>query len=233
MQAAKKLDIKVTDKEIEDTLAQRIGATADDKKTKLAEFFQQYENDGIHRKTIMEVIRAQLAWRDVIRREYGPRIASLLASIPGTEEKPAESEYIFDVKVLRLALNGSTDQKAVSHRMLEAENLKDKFTSCAKLAKEAELVSNATVKSMEKAKLASFPKDVQPLLAKASEGQMTPPVLVGDAVESYAVCRKGVPAKQKAPSEQKQDLRQQEYERFSRRYLLEIKQSASIDYRGS
>jgi peptidyl-prolyl cis-trans isomerase SurA len=35
------------------------------------------------------------------------------------------------------------------------------------------------------------------------------------------------------PAEQKPDVRQQEYERFSRRYLQELKQSASIDYRGT
>ena len=118
---------------------------------------------------------------------------------------------------------------------MEAENLKEKFRSCADLSKEAKLVAEATVKTIEKAKLASFPKDVQPLIEKVSEGQMTPPVLIGNAVESYALCRKGVPTQQKAkaPGEQKPDPRQVEYERFSRSYLQEIKQKASIDYRGS
>jgi peptidyl-prolyl cis-trans isomerase SurA len=91
------------------------------------------------------------------------------------------------------------------------------------------------VKTLDKAKLASFPKDVQPLIAKANEGQMTPPVLVGGAVESYAICRKGVVAKAAKPADQQKAANnsQQEYERFSRRYLQELKQSASIDYRGS
>ncbi len=118
--------------------------------------------------------------------------------------------------------------------MLEAESLKEKFHSCADLHKEAKLVAGATVKAMDKAKLASFPKDVQPLIEKVSEGQMTPPVLVGNAVETYAVCHKGAAApKQQAKGEQKPDARQVEYERFSRSYLQELKQKASIDYRGS
>jgi peptidyl-prolyl cis-trans isomerase SurA len=234
LQAAKKLDIKVSDAEVEQVLAQRAGAAgpADGKKPQLAEFYQQFENDGINRKTVQDIIRAQLAWRDVIRRQYGPRIASLLSSLPNTEEKPAESDIQFDVRVLRLAVS-STDEKAVSQRMIEAENLKDKFTSCAELPKEAKLVSDATVKSIDKAKIASFPKDVQPLILKAAEGQMTPPVRVAGAIESYAICKKGIAAKAKAPAEQKPDARQQEYERFSKRYLQDLKQSASIDYRGS
>ncbi len=286
LQAAKKLDIKITDKEVEETLAQRTGGgdaaapaptagsgasaagaenkgghrrgrsaqggqTGDgstsasngasgtgggskaSKNPKLEEFYEQFERDGINRKTIQEIIRAQLAWRDVIRRQYGPRIASLLASIPANEQKPEDGDVQFDVRVLRLSVASNSDQRAVSQRMMEAENLKEKFTSCAELPKNAKLVSDATVKSMDKAKLASFPKDVQPLILKASEGQMTPPVLVGDAVESYAICKKGVMTKQKTPAEQKPDVRAQEYDRFSRRYLQELKQSASIDYRGS
>jgi peptidyl-prolyl cis-trans isomerase SurA len=286
LQAAKKLDIKITDKEVEETLAQRAGISADQpapapaatdapaatspngsaegkgrhrkgrsgdgkgetastgstasstgggsKNPKLDEFFQQFENDGINRRTIKEIIRAQLAWRDVIRRLYGARISSLISSVPNIEQKPSEGEIQYDVRILRLAIAASSDQKAVSQRILQAENLKEKFTSCANLPKEAQLVSDATVRTIEKARLTSFPKDIQPLLEKASEGQMTPPVLVGNAVESYAVCRKGIVVKQqKSPTEQKPDVRQQEFERFSRRYMEEIKQTASIDYRGT
>jgi peptidyl-prolyl cis-trans isomerase SurA len=279
LQAAKKLDIKISDSEVEQTLIQRTGGDAAEaatpspstdtgaktdaaeqkgggkrrggrsagapdaaggaasgskpsKNAKLEEFYAQFEKDGINRKTIQEIIRAQLAWRDVIRRQYGPRLASLFAALPNADEKPADADIQFDVRVLRLSV-ASSDQKAVSQRILEAENLKEKFTSCAQLPNEAKLISDATVRSIDKAKLASFPKDVQPLILKASEGQMTPPVLVGSAIESYAICRKGIAAKAvKTAAEQKPDIRQQEYERFSRRYLQELKQSASIDYRG-
>lgn len=233
LQAAKKLDIKVSDSEVEQVLAQRAaGGAAEGKKPDLSEFYKQFETDGINRKTIQDIIRAQLAWRDVIRRQYGPRLASLFSALPNTDEKPADSDIQFDVRVLRLSV-ASTDQKAIGQRMLEAENLKGKFTSCAQLPNEAKLISDATVRSIDKAKLASFPKEIQPLILKASEGQMTPPVVVGSAIKSYAVCRKGIAVKTKASAEQKPDIRQQEYERFSRRYLQELKQAASIDYRGS
>ena len=266
LQAAKKLDIKISDTEVEQVLAQRVGGdnaeaspnagkepdgkkkhapghasepdapgvSADGKKPtknpKLEEFYEQFEKDGINRKTIQDIIRAQLAWRDVIRKQYGPRLASLFAALPDADTKPADADIQFDVRVLRLAV-ASSDQKIVSQRMIEAENLKEKFSSCAQLPGEAKLISDATVRSIDKAKLTSFPKDVQPLILKASEGQMTPPILVGSAIESYAICRKGIVANAK-PAEQKPDVRQQEYERFSRRYLQDLKRSASIDYRG-
>ncbi len=234
LQAAKKLDIKITDKEVEETLAQRMSAGATGKKSKLDEFFQQFESDGISRKTIKEIIRAQLAWRDIIRREYGPRIASMMAALPVADQTSSNNDVEYDVRILKLSVANATDQRAVSARLLEAENLKSKFTSCKTLPKEALLVAGATVKQMEKAKLAAFPKDVQPLIEKAEEGQMTPPVVKGNSVESYAICHKGVAApKQAAQKDQKPDPRQQEYDRFSRRYLQELKQTALIDYRGS
>src|SRR5262249_27786172 len=158
----------------------------------------------------------------------GQRLASLLAEDEATQTKSDGDDVQFDVRVLRLAVAGANDQRAVSQRIIEAENLKEKFKSCAELPKQAKLVQDATVRTMDKARLASFPKDIQPLILKASEGQMTPPVLVGDAVESYAICKKAVA---KASGDQKPDIRQQEYERFSRRYLQELRQAASIDYR--
>ncbi len=142
--------------------------------------------------------------------------------MPAAEEKTSDSDIQFDVRVLRLAV-ASSDEKAVSQRMMEAENLKEKFISCAELPKEAKLVSDASVRSVEKAKIASFPKDIQPLILKASEGQMTPPVLVNGAIESYAICKRMIAAKAaKAPAEQKPDVRQEEYDRFSRSYLQAV-----------
>jgi peptidyl-prolyl cis-trans isomerase SurA len=234
LQAAKKLDVKVSDREVQETIEQRVGAEGAEKKTKVEQFYQQFESNGIARRTVQEVFRAQLSWRNVIGRQYGPRIASMMASVAEATPQGA-GEVVFDVRVLRLAVKDASDQKAVGERMLQAENLKEKFRSCADLPKEAKLVADASVKSMDKVKLASFPKDVQPLIEKASEGQMTPPMLAGNAVETYAVCRKGAAvAKQQAkPAEQKPDARQVEYERFSRSYLQELKQKASIDFRGS
>jgi peptidyl-prolyl cis-trans isomerase SurA len=233
LQAAKKLEIKITDKEVEDNLTARASANLPPgQKPDLNAFYGQFEADGINRRTIQEIIRAQLAWRDVIRKKYGQRIFAVVTEDSAGQPNASSGDVHFDVRVLRLAVQNVSDQKAVGERMLEAENLKEKFRSCDELPKEAKLVAGATVKKIDKAKLSSFPKDVQPLIEKVSENQMTPPVLVGNAVESYALCRKGVIAKAGAQAEHKPDARQLEFERFSRSFLQEIKQSASIDHRG-
>jgi peptidyl-prolyl cis-trans isomerase SurA len=234
LQAAKKLEVKITDKEVEENLSARAAANLPPgQKPDLNVFYQQFEADGINRRTIIEIIRAQLAWRDVIRKKYGPRIASMVAEDAVSQPNASNADVHFDVRALRLAVQDAGDQKAVGQRMLEAESVKEKVRSCTDLEKEAKQLAGATVKKIDKAKLSSFPKDIQPLIEKVNEGQMTPPVLVGNAVESYALCRKGTVAKAGGPGQQKPDARQLEYERFSKSFLQEIKQSASIDYRGS
>jgi peptidyl-prolyl cis-trans isomerase SurA len=234
IQAAKKNEIKISDKEVEENLVGRAAAGVPaGQKPDMNAFYKQFENDGINRKTIQEIIRAQLAWRDVIRKKFGQRIAAAMPEISTSQVTAEKGEVHFDVRVLRLAIQNVSDQRAVGERMLEAESLKDKFKSCADLPREAKLVTGATVKTIDKARLSTFPTDVQPLIEKVSEGQMTPPVLIGNSVESYAICRKSTAVNFQAKAEPKPDVRQLEFERFSRSYLQEIKQAASIDYRGS
>ena len=73
LQASKKLDVKVSDREVMETIEQRVAGDGGDKKAKVEQFFAQFEANGINRRTVQEVFRAQLAWRNVIGRQYGPK----------------------------------------------------------------------------------------------------------------------------------------------------------------
>jgi peptidyl-prolyl cis-trans isomerase SurA len=238
LQAAKKMNIIVTDDEVTKVLSSR--AKGPDGKSNLEAFYAQFESDGIGRKAIMEIIRAQLAWRDVVRRTYGPRIQTLIAPIPKTNN--ADSNFLFEAREVKLTLPSSSDQKAIARRLVEADSLREAFRSCGELANQVKLIASSSIKVMSKAKLADFPAEAQPLVEKASDNQMTPPLLSGGNVVAYAVCRKVAVADKPAKGEAKEgdekeesasDLRQQEFERYSKRHLQDLRQSASIDYRGS
>jgi peptidyl-prolyl cis-trans isomerase SurA len=233
IQAARKLNVSVSDQDVNEMLSQR--AKTPDGKTDLNGFFAQFESDGISRKTVMEVMRAQMAWREVVRKTYGSRITASL-SITQPEAQAEKSETLYDARVLRVPVSSSTDQAAVSRRILEAERLRERFSSCTELAKQVKLVPGASLKTVDKAKIGAFTRDLQPMVQKAAEGQMTPPVLAGDAVEAVAVCKKAVLKTASASSAGKDgdeapDKRQMQFERYSKRHLQDLKQSASIDYR--
>ncbi len=230
IQAARKVNITISDAEVEQALSAR--AKGPDGKVNLEGFYAQFEGDGINRRTIQEVIRAQLAWRDLIRRTYGARIQSTVAPARGSAA-PSGGDAVFDAREVRLALGSSTDQKAIAKRVMEAENLRERFTSCGELAKQIKLLSASSIKTLSKAKASDFPKDMRPLVVKANDGQMTPPLVSGSNVISYAICKKTIVAEAKEGEDEAGNLRQQEFERYSRRHLQDLKQSAAIDYRGS
>jgi peptidyl-prolyl cis-trans isomerase SurA len=233
LQAAKKANITVTDDEVTRVLAAR--AKGPDGKTDLDAFFKQFESDGIGRKTIMEIIRAQLAWRDVIRRTYGARIQTSLSPIPETNSDSAD--LLFEAREVKLALPSSSDQKEIARRLVEADSLREAFRSCADLPKQVKLIASSSMKTMSKAKISDFPEEAQPLVKKAGNNEMTPPLLSGGSVVAYAVCRKVASSDKKkdgeGESESRAEMRQQEFERYSKRHLQDIRQAASIDYRGS
>lgn len=234
LQAARKLNIAISDADVTEVLAAR--ARGANGKSDLEAFYAQFEADGINRKTIQEIIRAQLAWRDVIRRTYGARIQTVLAPAATASPAPTAGATVsYDAREVRLAVASSSDQKAIAKRLVEAENLRERFTSCGELAKQIKLLPGSSLKTMAKAKLSDFPADIRPLVSRASDNQMTTPVVASSSVVAYAVCRKTVtsPAATTAQNDNKPDRRQQEFERYSRRHLQDLKQSASIDFRGS
>jgi len=71
LQEAKRLGIEITGEEVEEGLAARAAANLPPgQKPDLNAFYQQFEADGINRKTIQETIHAQLAWRALLRHTY-------------------------------------------------------------------------------------------------------------------------------------------------------------------
>jgi peptidyl-prolyl cis-trans isomerase SurA len=227
IQAAKKLSIVVTDDEVNQTLTQM--AKSGQKQLSLDEFLKQFSSQGVNPNTLRERIRAQIAWRDVIRRVYGARVASAAPDPIGGPETASSSESAeLDLRILHLSVPQPADQKIIAQRFSEAESIRKRFSSCEGLANLAKPLADATVRSAPKSKISAYPASTRALLVKASAGQMTPPVVGKDGVEAYAVCSKKVSAA--SPKEPKADKRQEEFAIYARRHLKDVKQNARIDY---
>ena len=70
LQAAKRLGIEITDEEVvKDIISARL---ADGEEPDVNAYYAPRVAYGIGRKTIQGIIRAELAWRAVINRTYGP-----------------------------------------------------------------------------------------------------------------------------------------------------------------
>lgn len=228
LQAAREQKIVISDEEVNQVLTGM--AQGGGKKLSLDEFLQQFSRQGINPATLRESTRAKIAWRQVVRRIYGSRVQS--AAIPtASANKPVDDNAVFDLQHVRFPVADAGDQKALAQRMTQAEQVRQRFQGCASMATLLGLVEGASAKPIVKAKLSALPGDARAIVARAEVGRMTPPVIAGNAIESYAVCAKRIDAKQQtaAAADPEDDKRQQEFRIYSERHLKDLKDRARID----
>jgi len=226
LQAAKEQKITVSDDEVNQFLTRM--AQSGSKGRTLKQFLASFREEGVDPTTLKDRIRAQAAWRQVIRRVYGSQIrASSPSNIPVFN---ASGGTILDVEIVRLKVGG--DQKEVAEKLIEAENIRKSFKSCDKLSKQVQSISGATVQSVKQANLKDFRGDAQAVLQKANEGEMTPPVVAGKTIELHAVCSKKTvaPAESASQSDSEEDSTQQQFLLYSERHLKDLKSRAFLKY---
>ncbi len=231
MQDAKKQTVVVTDAEVEQSFSRK----GDDGKVVngAEQLFQQLRSSGVDPKTFKDKRRVQIAWMQVIRRLYGYQVQVTVAA--ADENKVENSDKtVYDLRVMKLPFPAGADQKAMGRRLTEAENVRQRFTSCDSLAALAKLVDGASIKPMAKVSLSSLTPDARAVVVKAAAGEMTPPVIAKDGVEAYAVCAKRTDiatSAKKAAEPEKVDERQQKLQIYGKRHLKELRQNAHIEYR--
>ncbi len=230
IQAAKQNKIAVTEDEVNQTLTRM--AQGGQRKLSLNEFLAQFNEQGVNPTTLKERIRAQTGWRQVIRRLFGTQVASVVSAVETTSA--SDTEPAVDVKVVSLSMAPKADQGAVAQRLMEADQIRQRFTSCDKLEAIVKGVKGASVKTLNSTRVSEFRGDVKAALEKAEPGQMTPPVIVGPNVESHALCAKkqtvaaGKNTEKKADSGA--DKTQEEFQLYSKRHLKDLKDHARLDY---
>ena len=231
LQAAKEQKISISDDEVNQMMTKM--AEGGGKKLSLDEFLSQFTSQGVNPVTLRQRLRAQTAWRQVIRRVYGARVASAVSTVEAVSPKDTDAVTV-DVRVVSLAMPAKADQQVVAKRLLEAEQIRKRFSSCDKLNEMVKGVEGVSIKPINATKLSEFRGDVKAALQKASAGQMTPPVISGAVVESHALCAKkqsvvaGKSTEKKAdPSTDKQ---QEEFQLYSKRHLKDLKDQARLDY---
>ncbi len=232
LQEAKRREVSVSESEVDQRLAQM--AKANNKDRTVEEFLAAFKKQGVDPETIRERLRAQLAWRDTIRKLYGFRIASLVGSSDDAAANAAESarETVFDVRRLRIAASGG--EGAVARAYVRGQSIRKQFSSCDGLAALAERAGGAELERHAGKKAAFFPRDARPMLLQADAGQMLPPIVSPQSVDLYAVCGKKAPEIENTDDgsgESRGDRRQQEFQIYARRHLKDLRQDALIERR--
>jgi len=230
LQEAKRHKVSVSEAEVTKRLTKM--AQSGSKDRTLEQFLGAFRKQGVHPETIRQRIRAQLAWRQVIRKVYGFRIASIVgAGSSGTANPDAKArDAQLDVGRLRL----SAAQGSVARAYVKGQAVRKQFSSCSELERLSKQAGGASLQRFSAKTASFFPRDARPLLIKAEAGQMLPPMISSKGVDLYAVCGKKTPKADDSSDKEARsasDRRQQEFQIYAKRHLTDLRQDALIERR--
>ncbi len=245
MQAASRLGITISDEEVNTTL----NGLAKRNRISLKRLKAVLKSRGVRAKTLEEKIRAELAWREVIRRKFR-RLVSVgnsdielelsRAKKKGKVRKNAgekadrkSAATRFELMKFLFQFTQGRTQEEVKSRIQEAVRMRAAFKTCKRsraIARRLHAVKVTHVKSITDDKLK---EPVRSLLLKTPAGKMTPPSLAGNGVELIAVCnRHDIRNKENTLRKSvEQKLLNQQFGRFSQQYLRDLRRDAIIEFR--
>jgi peptidyl-prolyl cis-trans isomerase SurA len=229
LQAAKDNKITVTDAQVDEAMTRM--AQGNGRDVTLQQFQESFKQQGVNPVTLKDRIRAQTAWRQVIRRIYGSRVQSAVS--PAEADAKEAGRTLVDVELIKLTMPGNADQKAVAKRLVEAESIRKGFSKCSEVGNQVKGHIGVSVQSMKAVNVEEFRGDVRAAIAKAKAGEITPPIVSGGAIELHAICNKkveGNPAEKKEEKAEAQDKVQEEFQLYSRRHLKDMKDRANLRY---
>lgn len=198
------------------------------------QFADHLKGQGIDPVSMKARLRAQSAWRDVIRRRFGHQISITAREVDeyvGAAGK-AEDQTELQLHKITLAAPGKIDQKTMARRLEEAEALRRKFGGCKGTASLAKGVADANFEDLGYKKADTVSEPTRSLLLNAKDGEMVPGNIAASGVELYAVCgRRTVKADEQKRQQAESELTQKEFDVMARRHLRDLRQDAMIEYR--
>ena len=241
LQQANKLGVALTDEEL-DARLERIAGRNKNKKTgqplTRKEFTKSLEKMGIPIREFRNRMKAKGSWIRVVRQKFryevniGDQDVDRLINRATGDDK-IKMKTVYKLQRVRLAMSSSASESAKTDGLIKAEKLRQVVTSCGHLKKAVGRIGTASLKLLGTKSGDSFPHTMRAFLSNTKEGHLTPPTLTSSGIELYAVCERkqrriADKTKRKAVKEK---LRSQEFEVLARRYLQDLSQEASIEYR--
>ena len=245
LQEAKKLNIIVTDEQIErhlEKIAQTNKNRATGKPLTKNQFKALLRKSGIGIREYKKQMKASLAWIQVVRQKYqrqvyvgNDQIDRMLAKQSGKIAKGSgktTKKTVYQLQKIRLAFSGNPDEKTKTTLLLMADSIRRKFSSCKTTRELVKSIPKSSVLFVGKKSESEFANPLRAYLSRTKVGQMTPATIVKNGVEFFAVCsRNEVAGKNANRKAVKATLRQQEFGILAKRHLRDLRQDAFIEYK--
>ncbi|NOU05645.1 MAG: peptidylprolyl isomerase [Hyphomicrobiaceae bacterium] len=233
LQEARKNGVEVSDDEVNRILK---GIAAQNKQTD-EQFAGGLKAMGVDIATMRARFRANLAWREVVRRKFAAQISINQRDVDRLVAKSATAANADDGTELQIqrvvyALPAKLDQMAMARTLADADALRRGYSGCKSLPQLAKAQPSAKLEDMKFIKASSVSEPTRSMLVNAKDGDLLPPQTGAAGVELYAVCgrKTGKPDDTKREAAQ-QELQQQQFEQMAKKHLRDLRQDAHIETR--
>jgi peptidyl-prolyl cis-trans isomerase SurA len=198
------------------------------------QFDQMLQRAGIQPAALKARLKAEITWNQLVRGKFS---ASLQvnesdisnAMVTGGDAANAEG-YVY--KLYPVVVLGT--EGALQAKQQEAENLRNRFTSCEQGLPLARALRDVAVREPVVRSSADLPQNFRELLAKMEVGRLTAPEMTAQGIQMFALCeKKESKSDSPAKSEARQQIFSKKFDAESKRYLDEIRKQAMIEYKES
>jgi peptidyl-prolyl cis-trans isomerase SurA len=229
IQAAKRNNMLISDEQVDNVMA----GIAKRNKMSLATFKQQLRRQGTDVNSMRNRLRANMSWMRLVNAKFGRFVDVSQKTI---DESVAETSGASNVSLhlhrLTFQLPDKIDQRIIAQRMVEADQLRARFTGCDASRALARSSANVIFQDLGYKIATTVQEPTRSLLINLRDGEMTPPVTTEDGVALYAVCARRSGTKSfEARAAAERELRQKGTELYARKYLSDLRRDAHIEYR--
>jgi peptidyl-prolyl cis-trans isomerase SurA len=232
IQTARRYRIDIPDSEVESTLtgmASRMRASTE-------QFEKALTAAGISYPALRRKIKADLAWTNIVRGKFQSNLQvrdiDVQAAIQGKQQDKNAPSFEYTLRPILLIVGRGGNEGSLEARRREAEGLRSRFQNCDDGIRLARGLRDVAVKDQITKTSGDLPANLRSLLDGMQVGRLTPPDVTAQGIEVFALCNK---RETKGDTGAERDAREQlfgqKYEEQGKKYLRDLRRSATIEMR--
>lgn len=233
---AKRMKITVSDAEVNEAfaaIAERIKMTPDGLAKALS-------GSGVQPATLKSRLRAQIAWGKLVRQQFQREVSvseqdvvrALRAKQSGDAAKVENKTVEYSLARVIFVVPKGASPGAIAQRQHEAEALRGRFNGCDAGLAFAKSLSEVVTQPPVLRLGSDLNPELVTILEATGVGKLTPPERSTSGLELVAICSKReIASDYDVRQGMQQEMRTEEGEIMSRRYLRDVRANAVIEYK--
>jgi len=235
LQEAKRRNVDVTDEEVEAELANRARSA----KLNATQFTQALRQAGVDPQTFKEFLRANIAWREVVRARFRATVDVTEQDVTAalSEREPAAGEEVttafeYMLQQIVFIVPAGSGAGVEAQRKNEASAFRSAFVGCDQSLEQAAATPGIVVKPQVRREEGQMAPALRESLTNLDVGATTEPERVPEGFQIVAVCAKNaISGQTEAAVEVREEIQSERGALLARRYLRDLRSDAAIEYR--